>query len=91
MSEPSKVFITRKIPESGIAEYQYAIGTFPGGTDVADWTSAGTETEITHYGLNLIEGQSYYFTVRAKNRSGLSGANGYSSANKAAIEVYIRI
>lgn len=56
-------------PESGISEYQYAIGTFPGGTDVVDWTSAGTETEVTHYGLNLIEGQNYYFTVRAINRA----------------------
>lgn len=28
-------------PESGILEYQYAIGTTPQGTDVAGWTSTG--------------------------------------------------
>ncbi|MFA5338823.1 MAG: fibronectin type III domain-containing protein [Candidatus Omnitrophota bacterium] len=58
---------TAEDPESGISEFQYAIGTFPGGRDVVDWTSAGTNTEITHYGLNLVEGQGYYFSVRAIN------------------------
>ena len=33
--------------ESGIAEYQYAIGTSAGGTDVVGWTSTGTSTEVT--------------------------------------------
>ena len=57
--------------ESGIAEYQYAISTSPGGTDVVDWTSAGTATEVTHSGLNLIIGGTYYFSVKAKNGKGL--------------------
>ncbi|MCX5991302.1 MAG: right-handed parallel beta-helix repeat-containing protein [Chloroflexi bacterium] len=61
-------------PESGIAEYQYAIGTSAGGTDVVDWTSAGTSTEVTHSGLSLNVGTTYYFSVKAKN-----GTGGWSS------------
>jgi outer membrane protein assembly factor BamB len=56
-------------PESGIAEYQYAIGTASGGTDVVGWTSAGTNTEVTRTSLNLTPQTTYYFAVRA--RSGL--------------------
>ncbi|MFH1219929.1 MAG: 6-bladed beta-propeller [Candidatus Eisenbacteria bacterium] len=44
--------------------YEYAIGTAPGQSNVAGWTSAGTQTFVTHYGLSLIEGQIYYFSVR---------------------------
>ena len=58
-------------PESGIVEYQYAIGTSPRDTDVVDWTSAGTATEATRTGLNLILGATYYFSVKAKNGKGL--------------------
>ena len=43
-------------PESGIAEYQYAIGTTPLGTDVAGWISTGTDTSVTHTGLSLLDG-----------------------------------
>ena len=58
-------------PESGISEFLYCIGTTQGGTDVVDWTSAGTNTSITHYNLELIEGQDYYFSVEATNGVGL--------------------
>ena len=57
-------------PESGIAEYQYAIGTSAGETDVVHWTSAETDTEVTHTGLNLTSGTTYYFAVKAKNGAG---------------------
>jgi len=57
--------------ESGIAEYQYAIGTSPGGTDVVGWTSAGTNTEAAATGLSLSLGTTYYFAVKAKNGVGL--------------------
>lgn len=55
-------------PESGIKEYQYAIGTTQGGTDVVLWMSVGLDTEVTKSGLNLIEGQKYFFSVKAINR-----------------------
>ncbi|RLC40957.1 MAG: hypothetical protein DRH44_07950, partial [Candidatus Coatesbacteria bacterium] len=58
-------------PETGIAEYQYSIGTTQRATDVVNWTSVGTDTEVTHTGLSLIPHQVYYFNVKAKNGAGL--------------------
>lgn len=59
--------------ESGIEEYQYAIITertnvHPGG--VRGWKKI-TKTEIAETSLNLTNGQTYYLTVKAKNRAGL--------------------
>ncbi|MCK5607762.1 Ig-like domain-containing protein, partial [Candidatus Pacearchaeota archaeon] len=58
--------------ESGISRHLYSIGTTPGGTDVVNWTSTGINTEVTHTGLSLIQGQSYYFNVKAINGAGIS-------------------
>ena len=59
-------------PQSGIAEYRYAIGTTMGGTDVVGWTSVGTSTNFTLGGLTLTLNTRYYVTVRAFNGGGLS-------------------
>jgi hypothetical protein len=64
--------------ETGVIEYQYAIGTSPNTTDVVDWTSVGTQTEITHSGLSLTHGQIYYILVKAKNGVGLWSEEGIS-------------
>ena len=64
--------------ESGIAEYQYAIGASAGGTDVVGWTSTGTSTEVTHTGLSLGTGTKYYFAVKARNGAGLWSSAGTS-------------
>ena len=64
--------------ESGVTEYQYAIGTTSGGTDVLDWTSVGTDTEVTKTGLSLSAGTTYYFAVKAKNGQGLWSVVGTS-------------
>jgi hypothetical protein len=64
--------------ESGIAEYQYAISTTAGGTDVVGWTSAGTATAITHTGLSLTTGTKYYISVKARNAAGLWSPAGLS-------------
>ncbi|MEW5766519.1 MAG: Ig-like domain-containing protein [bacterium] len=66
-------------PESGIVEYQYAIGTTSGGTNVVGWTSVGLATEVTKNGLNLTWGQTYYFAVKAKNGVGLWSKVGISN------------
>ncbi|MFH1778792.1 MAG: Ig-like domain-containing protein [Candidatus Omnitrophota bacterium] len=58
-------------PESGIVECQYSIGTTKGGTDLIDWTSVGSNTEITINNLTLSQGKTYYFNVKAKNGVGL--------------------
>jgi hypothetical protein len=64
--------------EFGIVEYQYAIGTSAGGTDVVDWTSTGTTTEVTHTGLALTHGTTYYVNVKAKDGAGIWSAVGHS-------------
>jgi len=65
-------------PESGINGYQYAIGTSLGATDVVRWTFLISQTEVTHTGLNLTEGQNYYFTVKARNGHGFWSQPGNS-------------
>ncbi len=65
-------------PESGISEYQYAIGLSQSGNEIVDWTSTGMMTEVTHSGLNLNPGETYYFSVKAKNGRGLWSDEGYS-------------
>lgn len=63
--------------ESGVVEYQYALGTTQGATDVCTWTSVGTATSVTVTGLNLFVGQQYYFSVKVRNGVGLESM-GYS-------------
>lgn len=65
--------------ESGIAEYQYAIGTSKGATNVVPWTSVGTNTSVTKTGLSLQKSSTYYFSVKARNGTGLWSQVGYSN------------
>jgi len=60
-------------PESGITNYQYAIGTTAGGIDVATWTTIGNVLTITRSALTLTPGSTYYFSVKAINGGGLTG------------------
>ena len=66
-------------PYSGVAQYQYAIGTSPGGANVVGWTSTGTATQATATGLTLANGVTYYFSVKAVSGAGLWSAIGSSS------------
>jgi hypothetical protein len=72
--------------ETGIAEYQYAIGTTSGGTDILGWTSDGTNTAVTKTGLALEVGKTYYFSVKAKNGEEMWSAVGVS--NGISVEEY---
>jgi hypothetical protein len=63
--------------ESGIREYQYAIGTTPGGTNVVPFTTTTSNFAVAS-GLTLTPGSTYYFTVRAVNNDGLVSATGTS-------------
>ncbi len=56
---------------SDIASYWYSIGTSPGLTDVVPWTDNWYQDTVTHSGLNLVEGTTYYFCVYAENGAGL--------------------
>lgn len=64
-------------PETGLAGYYYAIGTAPGGTNVAGWTANGLALSVTRSGLSLTPGQTYYFSVKA-----ISGVGVYSAETR---------
>ncbi len=59
-------------PESGVTEYQYAVGTSPSNLgSVVPWTSVGTNTSVTTSGLTLTAGTTYYFGVKGLNGAGV--------------------
>ncbi len=64
-------------PESGVVEYQYAIGTTPGGVEVRAFTTTD-RNGIVETGLSLQAGPTYYFAVRAVNGAGLTSEIGVS-------------
>jgi subtilisin family serine protease len=66
---------------SGIAEYEYAIGTIPGGGDICYWSSAGTNQSMTNTfpDTPLKLGQSYYVSVKAENNNGFCSPAGSSN------------
>ncbi len=76
-------------PESGIAEFKYAIGDTQGGNNIVDWTSVGTDTEVTAMGLTLTVGETYYFSVQAENNAGLLSNIGYSNGIEVISAVYV--
>jgi PKD repeat protein len=57
-------------PESGITQYEWAIGTTPGGTNIQNFITVGLTLNATASGLSLLDGQIYYVTVRATNGVG---------------------
>jgi hypothetical protein len=60
-----------------ITQYRYAIGTTPGGRNVVGWMYL-TATSFTRNDLTLVNGQTYYVTVQARNAAGLWSVNGVS-------------
>jgi spore germination protein YaaH len=58
-------------PNSGIANYKYAIGTTPGAQNTVAWTNNNNNTSVTKTGLSLTVGQHYYFTIKAVDGAGL--------------------
>ena len=66
-------------PESGIARYEYSIGTTPGNVNVVAWTSIGPATTGTLPTPALVPGTAYYINVRAINGVELTSAVGSSN------------
>jgi len=64
--------------ESGIVEYEYAIGPTSDASQMVGWKSAGADTEVTATDLDLTRGQTYYIGVKAKNGAGLWSSVGVS-------------
>jgi hypothetical protein len=57
---------------SGIAEYQYAVGTSGAPESIVPWTSRGLQTSVTVTGLQLQDGVVYFFRVKAIDKAGNS-------------------
>lgn len=55
---------------SGVAYYEYALGTFAGASDVVGFTPVGVATEAIAQGLQLWEGQTIFATIRANDFTG---------------------
>ena len=55
---------------SGIAEFEYWIGSTPGGSQVKSASSAGLSNWAYVTNLSLTDGGTYYFTVRARDNAG---------------------
>ena len=55
---------------SGIALYEYAIGTTPGAINVITWTENGVDTNVIVSNLDLIHDGTYYASVRATDAVG---------------------
>lgn len=56
---------------SAVAKYWYAIGDTPGDTNIVGWTDNWFRDTVTHTGLSLSYGKTYYFSVKAENGAGL--------------------
>lgn len=59
---------------SAIARYWYAIGSTSGGTDILDYTDNWFSQAATVNSLSLVNGQTYYYSVKAENAAGLQSA-----------------
>ena len=65
--------------ESGVYEYQYIITEDSiVGTIIRNWTSTGITNQVLAETLNLTNGKTYYFGVKARNGVGLWSDIGYS-------------
>ncbi|MDQ3192773.1 MAG: glycosyl hydrolase family 18 protein [Bacteroidota bacterium] len=71
LTELSANWVAASDPHSNIAKYWYTIGTSAGLADVVNWTDNSINTSVTHSGLSLINGQTYYFSIQAENWAGL--------------------
>lgn len=92
---------TASDPESGVVQYCYAIGTYPGGSETVGWKYT-TATQATETNLNLANGYMYYFSVKAENLTGswsnIGSSNGmvvgYVLLRRAyyvPVEIYVKV
>ncbi|ESO88673.1 hypothetical protein LOTGIDRAFT_165459 [Lottia gigantea] len=61
-----------KDSESSIVEYQWALGTVKGGTQIREFTTTGDRNHVTVYNLPLVHNSRLYFTVKARNGADLT-------------------
>ncbi|XP_041351011.1 uncharacterized protein LOC121369994 [Gigantopelta aegis] len=59
--------INKRLHQSGIADYELALGSVPGAGDVVSFHSVGLINHVTLHGLKMQNGHTLYATVRAKD------------------------
>lgn len=64
--------------ESGIREYQFAVGSSPGASNILGFQSTTDTYGTVGFGRTLAAGSTYYVNVRAVNKEGLVSAVGSS-------------
>ena len=57
--------------ESGVRTYHLCIGTQPGECNVLNFTDVGNSSSYSYQDLQLVQGKTYFISVKAKNRAGL--------------------
>ena len=67
---------------TGVAKYWYSIGTACGVRDARDWTDNGPYLSATAYNLNLSNGQTYHFMVKAEDVAGNQSAAACSTGQQ---------
>ena len=70
---------------SGLASYEYSIGTQAGGTQGASWTNVAMDTSMIDSSLTLSSGLQYFVNIRAIDRAGnassAASSNGVNTDN----------
>ncbi|SVA10586.1 uncharacterized protein METZ01_LOCUS63440, partial [marine metagenome] len=70
---------------SGLASYEYSIGTVAGGTQVVNWTNVDLDTSMIDSSLTLVTGYQYFVNIRAmdqaENTSSTASSNGVNTDN----------
>lgn len=74
---------------SGVESYWYAIGTAPGDTSVVNWTNNGLNLSVSHGGLNIINGTTYFFSVKARDNAGHYSNVASSSGQTAVVAITV--
>ncbi len=77
LSELSASWTTETATSTAV-EFDYAIGTTSGGIDVRDFTTVRSNSVVAS-DLALENGVTYYFTVRARNATGLVSESSFSN------------
>lgn len=67
---PSLTWSSGADAHSGIFKYQIAIGTSSGATNIADWEDVTSSASGFLTGLNLVNGTTYFASVRALDAAG---------------------
>lgn len=58
--------------ESGVKKYHLCVGTQPGECNVMNFTDVGNSTSYYSRDLQLVQGETYFVSIKAENRAGLT-------------------